>query len=262
MAIDNAQLYEERQEAVRLRDEFMVVASHELNTPAAALMLSLRGLHMSIRRKPIEERVVDEVADIAERQGVRLTRLIGELLDATSFECGGVALDPRMVDLAALVKGGVARAAGDLERAGCAVSVEAPESIAGLWDRERIEQVLASLLSNAAKFGAGKPIEIHVEGGRDRARFSVVDHGIGIDPAQQARIFDRFARGVSAEHYGGLGLGLYICRHIVEAHCGSIVVESRPGHGATFTVELPCAGPPTRGERGAQDATTPPAARA
>jgi signal transduction histidine kinase len=101
-------------------------------------------------------------------------------------------------------------------------------------------------LSNAAKFGSGKPIELRLEPRRDRVRLLVTDHGIGIDPARSKRLFERFGRGVSADHYGGLGLGLYACRQIVEAHGGSIGVESRLGQGATFTVELPRAGAPEK----------------
>src|SRR6185295_11049295 len=111
----------------------------------------------------------------------------------------------------------------------------------GLWDPVRLDQVIENLLSNALKFGAGKPIEVAI-GQRDGSAFlAVKDLGIGIPAAQQARIFERFGRAVSEEHYGGLGLGLYICQRIVQAHGGSISVESIPGAGATFTVELPCA---------------------
>jgi len=111
--------------------------------------------------------------------------------------------------------------------------------VLGQWDPMRIEQVMLNLLSNAAKFGAGKPIAVRIARLESHVRLSVTDHGIGVEPSLQARIFDPFERAVSAKHYGGLGLGLYICRRIVEAHGGSIRVESRPDSGATFVVELP-----------------------
>jgi signal transduction histidine kinase len=94
-------------------------------------------------------------------------------------------------------------------------------------------------MSNAIKFGAGHSIEIAVIPEGDRVQLSVTDHGIGIDPARLGTVFDRFMRGVPTEHYGGLGLGLYISRQIVELHGGTIRVRSQPGAGATFTVELP-----------------------
>jgi K+-sensing histidine kinase KdpD len=93
-------------------------------------------------------------------------------------------------------------------------------------------------------YRAAMPVEIHLGEEAGLARLSVHDHGIGIDPTHQARIFDRFERAVSVRYFGGLGLGLYISRRIVEAHGGSIRVESQPGAGSTFTVGLPCAGPP------------------
>jgi signal transduction histidine kinase len=121
--------------------------------------------------------------------------------------------------------------------------------VCGRWDRARIEQVVSNLLGNAIKFGSGRPIEITLRKERQAARLTVTDHGIGIDPAQCDAIFDRFTRAVSATHYGGIGLGLYICRQIVNAHRGTIRVESRPGEGATFIVELPAAPSSTRGAR-------------
>ena len=115
--------------------------------------------------------------------------------------------------------------------------------LVGRWDRSRLDQVIANLLSNAIKFGLGKPIELRVSQKGGQARWQITDHGIGVSPEEQPRIFDRFRRGVSSAHYGGLGLGLYICRGLVEAHAGTIAVASDPGQGATFTVQLPCAGP-------------------
>jgi signal transduction histidine kinase len=108
-----------------------------------------------------------------------------------------------------------------------------------MWDRSRLDQAITNLLSNAMKFGAREPIEVFV-GERDgQAVLRVRDHGIGVAPEAQSRIFDRFERAVSADHYPGLGLGLYVTSRIVEAHNGRITVESRPGEGTTFTVLLP-----------------------
>jgi signal transduction histidine kinase len=102
-----------------------------------------------------------------------------------------------------------------------------------------VEQVLSNLLANAAKYGRGKPIEVILESDAASARLIVRDHGIGIAPADKERIFGRFERAVSARHYGGLGLGLYISRQLVDAHGGTMRVESELAKGATFTVELP-----------------------
>ncbi|WP_425440856.1 sensor histidine kinase [Polyangium sorediatum] len=123
--------------------------------------------------------------------------------------------------------------------AGCTVELVASEPVVGRWDRFRIEQVFINLLTNAIKYGMGKPITVGARRVGPRAEFWVEDRGMGIPKEDQARIFERFERAVSSRSFGGLGLGLYIARQIVEAHGGTIRVCSEPGHGATFTVELP-----------------------
>ena len=108
-----------------------------------------------------------------------------------------------------------------------------------MWDRDRLDRVLDNLIGNAAKYGAGKPIEVRLRGAADRVLLEVRDHGIGIDPADHARVFERFERAVSRKQFSGLGLGLWISRKIVEAHGGSISLVSERGAGSTFSVELP-----------------------
>jgi signal transduction histidine kinase len=239
VAIENAQLFHQSQEAVRLRDEFLSVASHELNTPMAALMLSLEGLGTLDNELQLDTHGMIQVAKLAERQGKRLTKLIDDLLDVTRLTRGALALHREEVELCALVREVVARYEPELERAGCEISLALAGPVQGSWDPMRLDQVVLNLLANAAKFGARKPIELRVARVDDRARLTVSDHGIGVDPSHHARIFDRFERGVSSPNYGGLGLGLYICKRIVESHGGVISVDSRLGQGATFVVELP-----------------------
>ncbi|MFT3773201.1 MAG: ATP-binding protein [Minicystis sp.] len=239
-AIDNARLFHETQEAVRMRDEFLAVASHELRTPLMSLGLSMQALRRARRAgKPCNPTVTGELVERACRQSERINRLVDELLDVSRFEAGKLTLDVAEVELGALAREVVARLALDLTRSRCSVTIRDEATVVGRWDRSRLDQVITSLLSNAIKFGAGRPIEIAVRAGDHRATLAVTDHGIGIDPGQQARIFERFGRAVSVMHYGGIGLGLYICRRIVEAHGGSIRVESRPGAGSTFTIDLP-----------------------
>jgi predicted ATPase/signal transduction histidine kinase len=239
MAIDNARLYREAREAVRLRDEFLSVASHELNTPIAALTLSIRGMQDALSGKPASQEEVDGLLRLSDRQCRRLRRLIGDLLDITRLERGLLRLERTEMDLAALVREAVTSMAAALERSGCTLSVEASSPVLGRWDPLRLEQVVVNLLSNAAKFGAGKPIHLRIDRDGDTAVLSVKDHGIGIEKAVGPRIFSRFARAASADHYGGLGLGLYISRQLVQAHGGTIDVQSEPGAGATFVVTLP-----------------------
>jgi two-component system sensor kinase FixL len=175
----------------------------------------------------------------AVRQTRHLGRLIEELLDISRIQAGRFVLEPvDGVDLGQVARATAARLEGELKAAGCSILFDL-ESATGCWDAARLDQVVTNLVTNAIKFGAGKPIELRARANGDTATLAVTDHGIGIAPEAHERIFDRFERDVSAQHYGGLGLGLYIARQIVDAHRGVITVASRPGEGATFTVELP-----------------------
>jgi signal transduction histidine kinase/CHASE3 domain sensor protein len=241
LAIDNARLYHEAREAVAARDDFLSIASHELKTPVTTLQLQVQSL---LRRASAESSAppagsaFDRLA-AADRQVVRLTKLINDLLDISRITGRGLELELAPVDLAAVVRDVIARHEEELTRARCAISVKADSPSAGVWDPMRIEQIVTNLLSNAIKYGAGRPIEVLVQGDEAVARLTVRDHGIGIAPEHQARIFQRFERAVSKANYGGFGLGLWIVRQIVDAHGGVIRVESQPEHGSTFCVELP-----------------------
>jgi PAS domain S-box-containing protein len=241
VAIENARLYREAREAVRARDEFLSIASHELKTPLTTLQLQIQGLARKVRNtkgdaglEALSPRVIT-----SERQVERLTALINSLLDISRITSGRLDLDLEPVDLAAVVRDAAARFREDLARAGCPLEIRTDGPCVGEWDKIRLEQVVTNLLSNAAKYGSSRPIGITVTGDETTARLSVRDQGIGIPPEHQARIFERFERAVSDRHYGGLGLGLWIVRQIVEALGGSIRVDSAAGEGSTFTVTLP-----------------------
>ena len=133
----------------------------------------------------------------------------------------------------------LARQEQQLQQARCLVHLEVKGTVQGHWDRGRLDQVIDNLIGNAAKYGAGKPIEVRLQGRVEDVLLEVRDHGIGIDPADHARVFERFERAVSRKQFGGFGLGLWISRKIVEAHGGSISVMSQAGAGCTFSVELP-----------------------
>ncbi|HZH77050.1 MAG TPA: HAMP domain-containing sensor histidine kinase, partial [Archangium sp.] len=176
---------------------------------------------------------------VAERQVVRLSRLVESMLDLSRLKRGELQLEQAPCDLAALVREVLERSREALQRAGCALDMRVEGPIPVLGDRMRLEQVLENLLSNAMKYGAGSLVHVHCRVEQGRAWLSVEDEGIGISPEDQQRIFGRFERAASVRHYGGFGIGLYILRQIVEAHGGSVAVASEPGQGARFTVTLP-----------------------
>jgi signal transduction histidine kinase len=238
LAIEDARLYAAALEALRLRDDFLSVAGHELKNPLNALQLQLRVLV----RKAREERRSDSLAERAERvarTGECLGLLIEDLLDVSRITTGQLHLQLGEVDLAVVAREAVSRMAEELSRVGSEVRVEAEAPVVGQWDRLRLEQVVTNLLSNAGKYGRGRPVRVRVEEAPGLARLSVRDEGYGISLEEQARIFHRFQRAEATRHIQGLGLGLWICRQIAEAHGGSLRVESQPGHGSTFVLELP-----------------------
>ena len=242
VAITNADLYHQAQEAVKMRDEFLSIASHELRTPLTSLVLQLTNLRRSavsgeLARMPTE-RVRDRVESTYD-QSLRLSKLVNELLDVSRISAGRLELDKEKVDLGGLVREVLDRFDDELKQAGCKAKLNVASPVVGSWDRFRLDQVIANLISNAIKYGRGEPVEITVDQVGDHAILTVRDGGIGIKPEHLDKIFDRFERAVTTRNYGGLGLGLYIVRSILDATGGSIRVESRPGLGSTFTVELP-----------------------
>ncbi|MDC0742792.1 AAA family ATPase [Polyangium mundeleinium] len=240
---ERERLLREAQEALRIRDEFLNIASHELNTPLTPLRLQVQLLRRRLEDPALAANPklqgLPRLLEIANHSVERLEKLVGELLDVVRIGAGKLSLALEDVDLATLAREAIDGLQHQVTVAGCTVELVASEPVVGRWDRFRIEQVFINLLTNAIKYGMGKPITVGARRVGPRAEFWVEDRGMGIPKDDQARIFERFERAVSSRSFGGLGLGLYIARQIVEAHGGTIRVHSEPGHGATFTVELP-----------------------
>ncbi len=248
ISLENARLLSQEQQAraaaeeeIHVRDEFLSITSHELRTPMTSLLLAAQSLSSGLL--PITPANVHNISTLLERQAIRLTGLINEMLAVGRIHLGRLDLRLEEVDLSEVVRDVVERLAPSLLQAGCEVDLRAQTPVIGRWAEDELGHVVTNLLSNALKFGAAKPIQISVDSAGGVARLVIIDHGIGIAPDAQARIFEKFARAVSSRSYGGLGLGLYIVRHLAQALGGSVRVESVPGTFTRFTVELPVKGP-------------------
>jgi PAS domain S-box-containing protein len=237
---------EELRDAVRARDEFLQIASHELRTPLTSLRLRLESLTLAATRGALTSEAVAANVDAALRQQARLARLVDELLDVSRLDLCELHLAAREADLAATLRALADRQADTARRTGTPVRLAVPDALPARFDPEEVERAVGHVLANALKYGAGKPVDVELTSRAGAAVIVVRDRGIGIDPAVRQRIFDRFERAVSSRHYGGLGLGLFVARRVVEAHGGTIAVDGAPGEGATFRIELPLAGPDAR----------------
>ncbi|HVY48850.1 MAG TPA: PAS domain-containing sensor histidine kinase [Minicystis sp.] len=238
---DHKRLEAELRRAVRHRDDFLSIAAHELRTPLTPLTLALHKVGREAARAGDDDgERLHHAVEAAQLHGKRLVALVEELLDISRLTGGyAIQLAPAETDLAELAADVVFRF-GDAARASeCSIELDAGARVVGAWDRPRLDRAVANLVSNAIKYGAGAPVRVSVRDEGEDGVLVVRDGGIGVDPADHQRIFERFERAVSTRNYGGFGVGLWIARQVVEAHGGSVVVQSEKGHGATFTLRLP-----------------------
>jgi signal transduction histidine kinase len=174
-----------------------------------------------------------------ERQTDRMLHMMDVLLDISQMTAGRLDLKRQRLDLVELVREAVATLDEELRQSGVEIRVHAEGPVEGTWDRLRLEQIIDNLLSNAVKYGKGKPVDLTVSTDGHMAKLVVGDQGVGIAPEDHERLFERFERVRFDQEVTGYGVGLWIVRRVVEAHGGSIRVESRLGEGSSFTVQLP-----------------------
>lgn len=221
----------------------MAVLSHELRLPVHALNFNLGVCLDRLRGSGEVPRAWMEEKLARQQKALwRLRHLIDTFLDVAQISSGRLRLELEPVDLRELTQDVVGRLADDLSWAGCPCDVRVGGPVVGNWDRLQLDVVITSLVSNAMKYGAGRPVHVTVTGTERAGLVIVRDEGEGIDPADQDRIFDKFVRLGPPDSLGpapGLGLGLWIVKHIVETMGGHVSVYSSPGEGATFTVKLP-----------------------
>lgn len=229
-------------EALRARDEFLSIASHELKTPLTTLKLQVdmqkRALNKNELILTLEK--FKSFILMTEKQVARIARLVDDMLDVSRIRTGKLTFEWEDIDLCDLVSDIIHRLGEQFVKA----SYPVPEmkrcvNASGHWDRMRLEQIVTNLLTNAIKYGNKKPISVEIETDEQSVILHVRDQGIGISPNYVDKIFDRFERAVNPNEISGLGLGLYITKQIVNSFRGSISVQSRVGEGSTFTVKLP-----------------------
>lgn len=236
VALDQARLLQQAQEAAALRDEILAIVSHDLRNPLSAIYTSAATL----LEFPLSEPQRRQQLDIIRRAAERMGRLIDDLLDVSLLESGRFEIRRERVSVAALLEELVAQHAPVAAERGLQLELELASDLPDLWgDRDRLLQALGNLVGNALKFTpAGGRVVVRAEAGPETVRVEVADTGIGIEPDALPHIFDRFWQA-RRQRRAGVGLGLAIAKGIVEAHRGRIDVASAPGQGTTFRVELP-----------------------
>jgi PAS domain S-box-containing protein len=243
MAIDNARLYREAQDSVRIREEFLSIASHELKTPLTTVKGYSQILGRLLRRPNADTDRLIRLADQLQEQLSRFETLIADLLDVSRIQQRGLELRPEPTDMIELIRMVISRFEYPAEpdpRHHFVIS--GPDEMHGIWDPDRLDQVLTNLISNAVKYSPeGGAIEITVSLQEDeQVELAVIDQGIGIPLEEQSQLFRPFARSETVQRaISGVGLGLYISQQIVARHGGTIWLESEPGVGTRFALLLP-----------------------
>lgn len=232
--LENTLLFKSSQVAVKARDEFLSIASHELKTPITALKMQLQ---MLLRQGSVDD--IQKPITNAVKQIDRLTVLVDDLLNVSKIESGKMSYSFTLTSIGELVKNSVDNFKNQFAVSGVELNFNLESDGEVLGDRFRLEQVLVNLLSNALKYGEGKPVNVSVRSSLDQVEFSVKDHGKGIPQEVHDKIFNKFDRGRQDLNISGLGLGLFISKEIVLAHRGKISIASGLGQGSEFKVLLP-----------------------
>ena len=227
-------------EELRRRDDFLAVVAHELRNPLTPLAFSIDLLVTEARqdRLPVGDVLLRRL-EILHRQIKRLATDLNRLLDFSRIRSGRLELRQEVVDLAAIVVEVLQEMKPQFDSNRCQLKVSCAEPQRGQWDPMRLRQVVWNLLSNAAKFGAGAPVDVAVTGNERSVRLTVTDRGPGIAPDEHERIFKQFERAGAGRPHTGFGVGLWLVKQLVDAMHGTVELETDVGRGATFTITLP-----------------------
>ncbi|WP_129781589.1 sensor histidine kinase [Peristeroidobacter soli] len=235
---DQERLIEELRAAIAARDEFIAIAAHELRNPMTPIVGQVQLLLSRARREQVSPALVRglEMLEVAVDHYVRRATT---LLEITRLNDAQVRLEPSTFDLSQLIGACVSKYEQLAARAGSTLHCDLPGPVDGTWDHLATEQVLDNLVSNAIRYGDGRPVRIELNSEPAWVEVRVIDHGIGIAPEDHERIFQRFERGPAAPRSGGFGIGLWVSRKLVQAQGGTMTLRSQPGQGSTFSVRLP-----------------------
>lgn len=242
-AIVQETLVKELEGLIEARDEFISVAAHELRTPLGLLKLQTQVTERQMRKiygSDPKSVIFQQAYELCMRQIDSLVRLVDELLDVSRIQLHRMELNYAYFDLAEVVENVLLGFKTQLSEVHIPLVTHLEKGFVGHWDEVRLRQVITNLVANVVRYAPGKPMTVSVQGvANNRVRLTVADQGHGVAPEKRNLIFKRFERGVSSRHMGGLGLGLFIAKSIVEAHHGTIELDTSVSQGAQFVVELP-----------------------
>lgn len=227
-----------KDEGIRLRDEFMSIASHELKTPLTSAKLQTELIIRQLLNSDIDKEKIIKNLTKSRDSLERIAHLIEDMLDISRITSGKIALRKVEADLGEVAEDVFERFKPQFENQNTPVEFKKNKAI-GAFDPYRIEQVIANLLTNALKYGECKLVEICVESGPSYIQLEVKDKGMGIPETHFKKVFERFERAVDKNQVSGLGIGLFIVKEIIEAHGGTVWFDSELGKGSTFYFRLP-----------------------
>lgn len=232
----------ELEEALKARDEFISIASHELKTPITGMKMQVQMAKLRLTQP--KNGVIDiprqiKALEVADSQLDRLTQLIEDLLDISRIQAGKLSYNFELTSFSEMFHELLDSFAPQLAAAECEMKIYIDPQLEGYWDRLRLEQVISNLISNAIKYAPGAPIVVFAKRNDNKALITVQDFGPGIPENQRGKIFERFERLGQTRNVGGLGLGLYISRQIIVAHGGTLTLRGGSDNGSTFVISVP-----------------------
>lgn len=232
---------EELKEALETKSEFISIASHELKTPLTALKLQVEMARRSFEKndESLSKEKFQQIINRTHGDIERLSRLVDDMLDVSRINHGRFNMHFEFFDLEEFMDECLERASSAIKNFRQQVRIKVKAPVMVRWDRFRIEQVVLNILTNAFRYGGDSEVEVSVTAGGGYAYISIKDQGQGISPENQKKIFEKYEKGNHNRTTEGLGLGLYISNEIIKQHGGQIKLQSAPGKGSTFELQLP-----------------------